>query len=302
MKASKIIAYRGFGNGQRIIVAGHVFRKHRVWELDPRHTNLHNIRQTLRRFRARPLGFAKLRIDIAGISRDVPADARGFFATAINGHQLAPGWYPYKVFSEAFGEIESEFFIPNAHTTGVISDIDDTLLVSHSTRIMRKMALLLFRNAYSRKPVAQVLKWYHMIRELNDGVVPEDFFYVSNSEWNLYDFLRDFFDINGLPKGIFMLRDLKKGLRDLIRTGKPDSGHKEDMIRFLLEFFPQKPFILAGDSGQKDIDIYTNICQAYPSRIKGVIIRQISYKRNDPRLEAFKSFAANFNIPFMRYH
>ncbi|MGF1637457.1 MAG: phosphatase domain-containing protein, partial [Cyclobacteriaceae bacterium] len=292
---------RGFGNQQRVIVAGHVFKKYNIRELNPLHSRYHNLRQTLRRFRMRPLAHTKLHLHVNSLRRIVPSDKNGFFASAFKVDKKEPGWHNYQVEDHNGILYEAEYFIPSETETGVISDIDDTLLVSHATRFMRKIMLLLFRNAYSRKTVPQVLKWYNLLRQMNHNIIPEDFFYVSNSEWNLHDFLTDFFDINGLPKGVFMLRGLKKGLRDLIKSGKHDSGHKHTMIRFLLDFYPNKPFILVGDSGQKDIEIYSEICAFFPKRIKAVLIRKISYKKNDARLENFVKELAVLDIPFAEF-
>jgi phosphatidate phosphatase APP1 len=299
----KIIGYRGLGNRQKIIVSGHAFAKHKLWKNSPQHKDMHNFRQTLRRFRLRPIKNAILDIHVNGDVLKVRTDRRGFF-TSIFGHEhRAPGWYPYKVkWNHNDVEYGGEYCVADEHTTGVISDIDDTLLISHSTRFLRKLRLMLFRNAYTRKPTPLIKHWFGHFKDINENLHPEDFFYVSNSEWNLYDFLVDFFDINDLPKGVFFLQNLKKGLRDLVSSGRIKSNHKWESILFLFRFYPTKPFILIGDNGQKDMEIYSRICHRYPERIKGVMIRKLSYIRNEWRYESFKEDISSLNIPVTHFH
>jgi len=163
------------------------------------------------------------------------------------------------------------------------------------------MVLILFRNAHSRKTIPFLKNWHAYIRELNESEHPRDFFYVSNSEWNLYDFLVDFFTINELPKGVFFLQYLKKGFRDLISSGKVNHAHKKNSIEFLLRFYPKKKFILVGDNGQKDMDVYREIVTKFHKRIKGVMIRKLSYIKNEKMLDEFEQCMREFHVPFKAF-
>ena len=173
--------------------------------------------------------------------------------------------------------------------------------MSHSTKIVRKLALILFRNAHTRKTIPYIKNWHGYIRDLNDSTHPRDFFYVSNSEWNLYDFLVDFFTINELPKGVFFLQQLKKGIRDLISTGKVNDNHKKNSIEFLLRFYPNKQYILIGDNGQKDMEIYREVVERYHNRIKGVIIRKLPYIKNEKKITKFQEDIQQYDIMFKSF-
>lgn len=233
----------------------------------------------------------------------VRTNKRGYFIGEFSHNLSKPGWYSYELFwKRNHKEFKGEFYLSDEHETGVISDIDDTLLVSHSTRLIRKMALILFRNAHSRKTIPFVKNWHSYIRELNDEAHPRDFYYVSNSEWNLYDFLIDFFSINELPKGVFLLQQLKKGIMDLISTGKTSHSHKTSSIEFLLRFYPNKKFILIGDNGQKDMEVYLDIVSKYHERIKGVMIRKLSYIKNEKKIRKFEEHVRQYNVPFKQFH
>jgi len=300
---SKIIGYRGIANAEKVIISGHAFERHKVRDVHPHHGRRKNLKQTIHRFRARPLKWTAIDIRLNGIDHRVRTNNRGFFTSEIKHNLMEPGWYPYALFwKRNKKQFASEFYLSDEHETGVISDIDDTLLVSHSTRLIRKMALVLFRNAHTRKTIPFLKNWHAYIRDLNDTTHPRDFFYVSNSEWNLYDFLIDFFSINELPKGIFFLQELKKGIRDLISTGKMSNYHKKNSIEFLLRFYPNKKYILVGDNGQKDMDIYQEIISKYHNRIKGVMIRKLLYIKNEKKILQFQESIQEYEIPFKAFH
>lgn len=299
---SKIIGYRGIANSEKVIISGHAFEKHKVRGVEPHHGRRRNVKQTIHRFRAQPLKWTAIDIRINGIEKRVRTNKRGYFTSEIHHDLSKPGWYPYELFWKRNNkQFKSEFYISDEHETGVISDIDDTLLVSHSTRLIRKMALILFRNAHTRKTIPFLKNWHAYIRDLNDTTHPRDFFYVSNSEWNLYDFLIDFFSINELPKGVFFLQQLKKGIKDLISTGKVNDNHKINSIEFLLRFYPNKKYILIGDNGQKDMDIYHKVIERYHERIKGVMIRKLSYIKNEKKIVRFQKSIQQYDIPFKSF-
>ncbi len=296
---SKIIGYRGIANKQSVVISGHAFQKHKVKELNPLHGKRRNLRQAIRRFRSRPLKWTAIDIKLNGIETRVRTDKNGFFQSEIIHGLSEPGWYNYElVWKRNHLQFESEFYLSDSHETGVISDIDDTLLVSHSTRWVRKLALMLFRNAYTRKTIPFIRNWHEYIKNLNDTAEPRDFFYVSNSEWNLYDFLEDFFRINELPKGVFFLQNYKNGFKDFLKSRKDHKNHKLNSIEFLMQFFPKKRFILVGDNGQKDMEIYSIIVAKYHQRIKGVLIRKLPYIHNDDVIEDFKTKINHFDVPF----
>lgn len=296
---SKIVGYRGIANGRTVIVSGHAFEKHKVRAVHPRHGKRKNLRQTLRRFRAQPLKWTAIDVIVGGQSRRVHTNKRGFFTCEVQHALSDPGWYSYDLFWKRNNKsFTSEFYLSDDHETGVISDIDDTLLISHSTLLLRKVALMLFRNAYTRKVIPFIGDWHAYLREMNNANHPSDFFYVSNSEWNLYDFLTDFFLINDLPKGVFFLQDLKKGLREIMTSGKKNSHHKLQSIEFLLRYYPYKKFILAGDSGQHDMQIYLDVASRFPGRISGVMIRDLSFGGYSQKVAFYKDQFARLSVPF----
>jgi phosphatidate phosphatase APP1 len=103
------------------------------------------------------------------------------------------------------------------------------------------------------------------------GTARNPVFYVSKSPWNLYDFLVDFMDYHELPRGPLLLRDI--GLREA-----PPLDHKAEAVRQLLKTYRRLPFILIGDSGERDADIYVEAAERFPGRVRAIYIRDLGGK------------------------
>ena len=151
---------------------------------------------------------------------------------------------------------------------GVVSDVDDTVLVTDATSVLRMMRLTLLESPESRVAFPGVGAFY---RALAGSANP--LFYVSSSPWNLYEFLVDFMRLKGLPEGPLLLRDL--GI-DEDKLGAGTHGdHKLDAIRSVLGRHAELDFVLIGDSGQHDPEIYETIVAEHPGRVRAIYIRDV---------------------------
>lgn len=183
---------------------------------------------------------------------------------------------------------------------GVISDIDDTIIVSHSTNNLKKTALVGLKNAFSRKVVDETKELYKFL----DSKVCQ-FFYLSNSETNLYLLIKGILELNNLPDGPIYLKNIRS-YRNLFKNKKrklflEKHNHKIARIETLLGYFPLKQFILIGDSSQSDPEIYKYISLKYPERIKAIFIREITKDSRKQQLELISEEIKELNIPFFCY-
>ena len=135
------------------------------------------------------------------------------------------------------------------------------------------------KNPRSRKAFDKVVKFYQLLSLAHTTAdLLNPFFYVSSSEWNLYDDLNEFFKHNDLPKGAFLLNSIKKWYQ-LLNTG--NTKHQGKFIRVIriLEAFPKQKFILLGDNSHRDPEIYTYIANKYSDRIITIYIRNVNNKK-----------------------
>jgi phosphatidate phosphatase APP1 len=176
---------------------------------------------------------------------------------------------------------------------GIISDIDDTVLQSHVTQKLKMIWVTLSGSAFTRMPFEGTSELYRALSEGLSGHADNPVFYVSKSPWNLYDFLVDFMDHHQLPRGPLLLRDI--GLREA-----PPLDHKTDAVQRLFETYPALPFVLIGDSGERDPDIYLSVAARYPGRVRAIYIRDLGGKHGSAgRAEALSASARDLGTEML---
>ena len=272
--------YRGYANDEELIVMGHVFKPTKTKDYAFEKKKIKNATSIIRLFRLKTHANADVYLEHNNTTIHTKTLIDGYFKFCIPvdpnaGH----GWIDYEV-SIFHGDtkiIAKESFIrPKKENLGIISDIDDTFLVSYTENPLKKLYHLLFRNVNSRKVFDDVVSHYQALS--SSGRNNEDevnaFFYVSSSEWNLYRFIIKFTEIHKLPKAVLLLKDIKSSLTDFLWTGRGSHNHKFEKIKHILEFYPNLKYVLLGDDSQHDPFLYETICKIFPVAVKAVYIRK----------------------------
>lgn len=214
----------------------------------------------------------------------VTTDEEGYFEIKLQleGVEFPEGWHPVRLrlLHDLLGSatevvVFGEVYFPEKNPDyGIISDIDDTILTTGAMRLWEMIKVTFTQNAHTRIPFAGVSEFYDALRKGRDEILSNPIFYVSSSPWNIYDFLMEFLLTHQIPKGPLMLRDLGLSREQLIAGSHRD--HKLKQIQHILQTFQELEFILIGDSGQEDPQIYLEIVKGFPGRILGVYIRDVS--------------------------
>jgi len=274
----QIVVYPGFRNESQVYVRGRVLVGKSIEGGCRNHGRLRNFGNMAKRFLSAEIPHAALELEWEGQRKRITTDHEGFFFECL---PCGPGEAleviirtaeprmreQYTTNARIFGRSERSRFV-------VVSDIDDTVLLTMANKAMRMTALTLFGNAHTRQPFAGVSHWYQRLRLGRSGHEDNPLFYVSSSPWNLYDFLEEFLEVNGIPLGPMFLRD--HGFERGRLTLRDHRSHKLDAIEQLMLAFPAQKFLLIGDSGQKDPEIYREVAQRHPDRIAGVMIRNVT--------------------------
>tara|TARA_R110002049_G_scaffold4601_5_gene32347 strand:- start:488869 stop:490050 length:1182 start_codon:yes stop_codon:yes gene_type:complete len=187
--------------------------------------------------------------------------------------------------------------VPADAKYAIISDVDDTILHTGATDLATMAKLTFFGNARTRAPLDGVAKLYEHMQGYPNGDPCNPIFYISSSPWNLYDLLEDFLELNAIPRGPLLLRDLGFDDNKFLQSGH---DHKLDKARRLIKTFSHLPFILVGDSGQEDARLYATAATEFPDRIAGIFIRDITpnfASDHDARVDQYVSQAANVGVP-----
>jgi len=173
----------------------------------------------------------------------------------------------------------AEMLIPSSSASfAVASDIDDTILHTGLTSTLKWRVLLntLLTSAGKRLPLDGAPEFYHLLHRGKTGQEANPIFYVSHSPWNLYRYLKLFLKKNNFPKGPIILRNFPSPFSKKDKNEKPQ---KQKEIINLLKTYPKLKFILIGDSGEHDPDIYMEIAKAYPNRILAIYLRSVAHKK-----------------------
>jgi len=270
----QIIAYPGFCNKDTMFVRGRVLVGKDIESSNEEHGRMRNFRNMAKRFFSAEIPHAQLEVHWQGQEKAINADHEGFFFAELpleSGKTAEAVFHNLEPATSEPVKTEAKIFPCHENSDlAIVSDVDDTILLTMARKAIRMVALTLFGNAHSRRSFAGVANWYQALRLGADGKQNNPFFYVSSSPWNLYDFLEEFLEVNGIPAGPFFLRDHGFGAKGTHRS------HKTNAIQQLLKTYPDKPFLLIGDSGQHDPEIYLDIVKEHPGRIKGILIRNVT--------------------------
>lgn len=291
----RIESYGGHGGVEGVVVRGRVLDDPPLSEAVEGEGPLAAVRRTLRGFLTDELPGVPLRVSVAGATIEAVTDADGYFHTRLHPDpdRLTSPWTTGSV--ELAGDYRG---CTGPHTTplavrvagpearfGIVSDIDDTVLETGVQRVGRMIRQTLTGSALTRNPFPGAAELYDDLAAQANPV-----FYVSSSPWNLHAFLVAFLRHRAFPTGSVLLRDL-------LGT---DAGReqKAGRIREVLDLHPQLSFVLLGDSGEKDPEIYAETVDAYPGRVLAVYIREVRVNPLDGRVERI-SQAWRHDVPFV---
>lgn len=288
------IGYRSFGTSERALLLGRVLEDEGVGVADASHSRWRNLYSALKRIEADPLPFARVRARVNGAVFDLTADDEGFLGEWISPRlPLAGGWndVELELLDPPRGQPSSGTTLvlvpPASARFGVVSDMDDTVLQSEITAFLRAARLMLLENARTRLPFPGVAACYRALHDAGGASNP--IFYVSSSPWNLYDVIADFLAAQEIPAGPLLLRDW-----DVRPSLLRNREYKTARIREIFATYPALPFILVGDSGQEDPEIYSELVRENPGRVLAVYIRNVSHAPE--RAEAIRALAAEVRL------
>ncbi|CAN5299064.1 hypothetical protein BH23BAC3_BH23BAC3_21190 [soil metagenome] len=236
----------------------------------------------------------RVRTNLNGFARGIIRISEDRAAELKDAQESTNGWLNLTAASGHRGDGKVQLIEPEG--LSIISDIDDTIKITEIHAGARIVVRNTFFKEYNAAP--GMLNMYKQWEDI------ASFHYVSGSPWQLYNTLRNFLiDDTGFPNGTFHMKSVRKNLlnigswrdlRELATNEFITYDQKISQISELMETFPQRRFILIGDSGEMDPEVYSIIRENYPDQVHEIIIRDVVNARNlqPERLEGMRIIIA----------
>ena len=224
----------------------------------------------VRSFAAVPVGYARVTVTVDGATHEVVADRGGVIDTVLPA-RLQPGWQPLSMTVEGSAAFETRVFVVGADVRfGVVSDVDDTVMVTALPRPLIAAWNSFVLNEHARQPVpGMAVLLERLVRDHPGSPV----IYLSTGAWNVAPTLQRFLRRHLFPPGSLLLTDWGPTHDRWFRSGR---AHKEENLRRLAREFPNVKWMLIGDDGQHDDALYTAFASENPDHVSAVAIRRLS--------------------------
>jgi phosphatidate phosphatase APP1 len=292
----RLLAYAGYRNERTVRLKGRVVRYEKP--LDAGEGLATRLIAMMEIYNSNELPGIAVKCEGYGQVRELVTDEEGYFDFELKIDQPLPAttqWEQVTLSTPGREAQQPEIKVPimapgTDNNTGVISDIDDTVVETGATDFVKNWRRVLVDQPADRLAVPGASTLYKMIAR--DHAAPaRPFFYVSSSPWNLYGFIAEFMERNAIPHGPMFLKDYGIDRAQFIRKGHEE--HKLQAIERVMAFYPGLRFLLIGDNGQRDVTVYARVVRDFPERVAAVFIRDVDGScRSGPEGELLREIEA----------
>jgi phosphatidate phosphatase APP1 len=300
----RIVPYRGHGTTKRFYLKGRVLEGSPIPSAQREDPPWRNLMNAVRRMKTDEVPAARVRARVGTVVEEALADDEGYFEISMEVEiPTVAGETWHTVHLELLdppepgpgGRATGYVLVPPPGASfGVISDIDDTVVRTDVTSILSMLRMVLLTNAHTRLPFEGVAAFYRALHRGDTGDRTNPIFYVSSSPWNLYDLLHEVFQVHAVPPGPLFLKDY--GLKHDLLFSRRHREHKLEAIEHILTAHPDLRFLLIGDSGQKDPEIYREVVERHPGRILTIYIRDVSRHARVAEVRAIRHALAGAGV------
>ncbi|GAA2176388.1 DUF2183 domain-containing protein [Arthrobacter parietis] len=223
-----------------------------------------------RNFVSAPVRYAEVTLEIDGTSAVVHADRGGVIDVHVEA-SLTPGWHTVRIKSGDSVVADAPVRVVEDDVTfGVVSDIDDTVMVTALPRPFLAAWNTFVLDEHARTPTPGMSVLMERIVRQNPAA---PVLYLSTGAWNVAPALTRFLSRNLYPAGPKLLTDWGPTRDRWFRSGQE---HKRSSLERLAEEFPSVKWLLVGDDGQHDEAIYAEFARNHPGNVRAIAIRQLS--------------------------
>lgn len=255
------------GRPSRVTISGRLLRS------DPERTPHPPIQRNLRRLTAKSLEHLPVKVELLGLARETVSGDDGMFEVVLTAPADLPfpvGRHEARASAKGVTSVSSVEILADQAPFILISDFDDTIAISNIQRTRSMLRSALLEDASTQPVVPGMAEFYQCLR--SSAEPPPGFAVVTGSPLSFGRRLESFLAQHQFPFTALYLRKL--GPKTL-------SHFKEPVLRRLLREFPE-PFVLVGDSGEEDPEVYALIRREFPGRVSAIFIRDVG-RTADPK-------------------
>ena len=266
-----ILPYIGYGTSEQLRVLARVILQPPQDEAIVQAASALLYRRGWRNFINAPLVGAPLDVVIGDTRIPVVADRGGFVDVRVRNPGLDPGWHELQLEGHGGARATARVqVIADDITFGIVSDIDDTILSTYLPRLTLAAWNSFVLTEQARQAVPGMARFYQQLLAAHPG---SPIIFVSSGAWNTFAMIERFTARHGFPLGAVLLTDWGPTNTGWFRSGV---DHKRRCLRELARDLPNIKWVLVGDDGQHDPDLYAEFATLQPDHVAARAIRQLT--------------------------
>ena len=265
--------YHCYGNDRTLIIEGRVLDNREFKEASSEDDIFTNFRRKLGYIFNEERKNVDVTLQVKGQTFHTKSDDEGYFEFKLSfpPHTLKP-YQKINLYLTREPKVKTScraYILSDQKQTGIISDFDDTVIVSNVTNKLKLAYGLLLKNYKQRKAVEGMAERYKKILANSPD---KPLFFITGSPKQFNESIHRFLDYHHFPKRTLITKKIHgKNAYSLFQQ----HDYKSKQIETLLKLYPQIEWVLFGDSGEQDPQIYLDIAKKYPDRIKEIYIRDV---------------------------
>ncbi|MCU1549601.1 MAG: synthase [Glaciihabitans sp.] len=264
-----VIPYSGYGSSGWVRVLCRVLLTRPAGAEEAEKARYRSIRGW-RSFTSVPVNHTEVTIIAGGREFRVTTDRGGVVDTRVDVN-LPFGWNTIQLTSEGSAIVDARIYVVDPSVEfGMVSDIDDTVMVTALPRPFLAAWNTFVLDEHARRPVPGMAVLYERLARAHPGT---PVIYLSTGAWNVAPTLSRFLSRNLYPAGALLLTDWGPTHDRLFRSGRE---HKRETLERLAQEFPRLRWLLVGDDGQHDEELYGDFARDHELNVAAVCIRQLS--------------------------
>jgi phosphatidate phosphatase APP1 len=295
--ADNVVLYPALAHGELSAIEGRVVERKQSDEAQDADRKRDNFRRNLDLMINDERRFYPVTVRMGERGWQTRTDHEGYFRIQLESRPALPeGWHEVTASTAAGSGATTLLRVPHANTHGVISDVDDTIMITEVNSKRRMLANTFLRNAAQRDAVPGIAAFYRQLIAANPTPELAPLVYLSASPRQLHSNIEAFLAHNRFPRGVLITKRVTDDA-----TSEPIAdqvAYKTAKIENILSSLPHVRFTLIGDDGEHDPEIYADIQRRFPERIAAVWIRQVNPDPKRKRIvgqgvldEALKAFS-----------